>query len=229
MNEGDSHRFDNTQCMQEGSMPTWLRGSSFPTTMLGGAEGKMNTHTHTHTQRLEPCVLIARGFMVGCGSHLIGRSSSTPSTCPHIPSSCSPYSPLSPHLATLHCPAKRWQLVTNGLRCTLCVSCSGRRWPTRGREGEKRRKRAGSPLQQQGAWHRWPKINTDPASDWAWQHKSSGVWESTECHTQLNWMMEGKRAEEEQRERGEDTLFHMITLTFWRGDKDTLQTHAQLM
>lgn len=26
---------------------------------------------------------------------------------------------------------------------------------------------SGESLQQQGAWHRWLKINTDPASDWA--------------------------------------------------------------
>lgn len=115
---------------------------------------------YTHICKLERWVLlIARVvfFLVGCGSHPIGGSSSTPSNCPYFPSSYSPSSPPTlPHLATLHCPAKRWQLVTNGLHCTLCVSCPGSRWRTRGREGGQRRKGAGSPCSSKapgtGGW-----------------------------------------------------------------------------
>lgn len=157
-----------------------------------------------------------------CGSQLIGGSCSTP---PPAPTSQTPLPPFLPQPATLHCPAKCWQLVTNGLHCTLWVSCPWRR--TVVEESRAEEEGSGESLHQQGAWHRWLKINTDPASDLAWQHKSSGVWESAECHTQLNWMMEGLRAREEQRgEGGARTRYS--TLSQWHSDRLT-RTHSEYM
>lgn len=155
--------------------------------------------------------LSARGCTVGCDSHSIGGSSFTPSTYPHILSSYSASFPPS-HLATHHCPTKRWQLVTNGLHCTLRVSCPRRQWQTQGSEEvQRRRKGAGSPRSSRApGTGGWKSIQIRPLIG----HDST---RAVECgnplsttHSRFGWWREREQRRAKGRGRGKETLFHII-------------------
>lgn len=70
--------------------------------------------------------------MVGCVFHSIGGSSFTPSLHPAPQNLFFPWSPFRSHLVTHHCLTKRWQLLTNGLCCLLCISYPRRQWQALG-------------------------------------------------------------------------------------------------
>lgn len=118
---------------------------------------------------------------------------------------------LPSHLATHHCPTKRWQLVTNGLHCTLRVSCPRRQWQTQGSEEVQRRKGAGSPRSSRApGTGGWKSIQIRPLIG----HDST---KAVECgnplsttHSRFGWWREREQRRAKGRGRGKETLFHII-------------------
>lgn len=109
---------------------------TFPATTLGGEKC---THTYMHVYLQSGAVSSFYCGWMWFSPHW--RTLCHPLHLPLHPKLQFPFTPSSlPHLTTHHCPAKRWQLVTNGLRCTQHVSCPGRWWQTWGREGEESRR-----------------------------------------------------------------------------------------
>lgn len=119
-----------------------------------------------------------------------------------------PALPSHPHLVTHHCLTKRWQLLTNGLYCLLCISYPRRQWQALGSEEERKRRKG-------------PRITHS--------HKAPGTggWKSIQIrlfigpdsiravkcgnHSQQNKMMVGRRQKEGKKGK-EEELFHNITM-----------------